>query len=615
MRPLRISMKGFGAFRDLTNIDLADVDLVALVGPTGSGKSTIIDAITFALYGTVARYDDNRLVAPVINQTSNEARVSLDFELNGQVYTAVRIVRRTTTGGATTSEARLEQGAEVMAADARTMSREVEALLRLDVEQFNRTVVLPQGKFAAFLHDKPSDRQTTLVQLLGVELYRRIGKSARSRKAAASNKVDALRPEHDKVAEDLRDERRVELEERITKLNTARARFLVDRLLITTLESDLTALGDRIETLNQRIDRLRQVTIPTGLPEFAHQLAEAVKAEIDARKMRSERGENRRLANQNVRKGPDILAVQRGLDAHRDLEEQGQAMENVSVELKEATAHYETARGCADHLRATQETLDRCVEESRREERRARDASEAETPFAQIDDWAKLHNRYKGATERAAATAEAALRAKAALSPLSKQLIDAEEVATATSERVERLRQRAGVLGHVDLLEVGEDCPLCLQEVHELPAHASDESELRQAEEEHSFAKAALRDLKQEHEHAREELLTVGADAASALATAQNYRCDIASIPPHDRLESLRAKSTRLANAVRLAREAVEKAEIAAQEHRNSQTYTKALQAEQQTETRVTQVWASKNTLEKATYVYTQQSCCNPQQG
>ena len=84
MRPLRLEMEGFGAFREPTDVDFTDIDLVALVGATGSGKSTIIDAITFALYGSVARYDDNRLVAPVINQTSTQARVRLDFELGGR---------------------------------------------------------------------------------------------------------------------------------------------------------------------------------------------------------------------------------------------------------------------------------------------------------------------------------------------------------------------------------------------------------------------------------------------------------------------------------------------------------------------------------------------------
>src|SRR5262249_30396385 len=132
MRPLHLHMKGFGAFRDPTDVDLTDIELVALVGATGSGKSTIIDAITFALYGAVARYADNRAVAPVITQTSAEARVSLDFELTGRRYVATRVVRRTASGGATTREARLERGDEVLAADARTMSTVVEELLGLD---------------------------------------------------------------------------------------------------------------------------------------------------------------------------------------------------------------------------------------------------------------------------------------------------------------------------------------------------------------------------------------------------------------------------------------------------------------------------------------------------
>ena len=63
MRPLRLELQGFSAFRDLTVIDFSDIELVALVGPTGSGKSSIIDAMTFALYGSAARYDE-RLSRP-----------------------------------------------------------------------------------------------------------------------------------------------------------------------------------------------------------------------------------------------------------------------------------------------------------------------------------------------------------------------------------------------------------------------------------------------------------------------------------------------------------------------------------------------------------------------
>ena len=142
MRPLNLRMKGFGAFREDTEVDFTDVELAALVGPTGSGKSTIIDGLTFALFGSVARYDDSRVVAPVINQLDTEARVALDFEVGGEPYTAVRVVRRTT-DGATTKEARLEKGETILAGRASEMAPAVERLLGLDFDRFTKTVVLP----------------------------------------------------------------------------------------------------------------------------------------------------------------------------------------------------------------------------------------------------------------------------------------------------------------------------------------------------------------------------------------------------------------------------------------------------------------------------------------
>ena len=60
MRPVRLELSGFAAFREHTEIDFEGVDFFALVGPTGSGKSSVIDAMCFALYGSVPRYDDRQ---------------------------------------------------------------------------------------------------------------------------------------------------------------------------------------------------------------------------------------------------------------------------------------------------------------------------------------------------------------------------------------------------------------------------------------------------------------------------------------------------------------------------------------------------------------------------
>ena len=471
MRPLRISMKGFGAFREQTEIDLADVDLVALVGPTGSGKSTIIDAITFALYGTVARYEDNRLVAPVINQTSNEARIALDFELGGQVLTAARIVRRTKSGGATTREARLERAEEVLAADAKPMSQRVEALLGLDVEQFNRTVVLPQGKFATFLHDKPRDRQSTLVRLLGMELYRRIGRAARQRAARACNHVDALRPDLKRETRELTDERRAALENRIEELTAAHSRFKTDRGTITDLDTELRDLKDGIDRLDDQLHRMGEITAPDGLAELADQINDATRVRIEAEKHRKELSKKRRLANEALASGPDIATVRLSLEVYADLARRNQEHDDLVKQLDKAVQEHASTKRTADQVREKQAELDRCVDEAREEVANARAAGDAGITVAQVEAWSKSHSRHEAASKHAREAAEAARSAEESIRPLEKALEEAESAAAKSSARLTELRGRDVVLGHVHLLEVGSDCPMCLQEVHELPIH------------------------------------------------------------------------------------------------------------------------------------------------
>jgi len=192
MRPIRLELQGFAAFRERTLIDFDGLDIVALTGPTGAGKSTIIDGIVFALYGSVARYGNENLVAPIINSLSSEARVRLDFEIGSVSYTAVRIVRRTASG-ASTKEARLERADRVVAGTASELTVAVEKLLGLTFDQFTKTVVLPQGDFARFLTETSGDRQSLLRRLLGLDVYAEMGVRARQRSRDAATEREALK--------------------------------------------------------------------------------------------------------------------------------------------------------------------------------------------------------------------------------------------------------------------------------------------------------------------------------------------------------------------------------------------------------------------------------------
>src|SRR5262249_14973949 len=142
VRPVTLEMAGFGPFREPVTVDFSDAELIAIVGATGHGKSSIIDAMCFALYGRVPRHGDN--LAPVITLNAAEARVALTFTLGRQLYVASRIARRNAEGsGAKTRAVRLEavndDGAtEVLAGSVREFEPRVRALLGLDFDQFTK---------------------------------------------------------------------------------------------------------------------------------------------------------------------------------------------------------------------------------------------------------------------------------------------------------------------------------------------------------------------------------------------------------------------------------------------------------------------------------------------
>ena len=264
-------------------VDFAGADLFALVGATGAGKSSLIDAMIFALYGSVPRYGDRRLVAPVINQQSVEARVAFTFSVTGQRYVAVRVVRAQTGGGATTKEARLERlGAqgeveEVLAGDADGVTAAVEALLGLAYEHFTTCVVLPQGEFARFLLQKPRDRQALLIELLDLGIYTDMARRAGEHAAVA------------KERRTISEARRAELGEpsaqRITELHGLIDALgaLVDACSAAQDQLDVLATDRRVaqashDEAQAAAQRLAEVAAPTQLLELAGSITRSAEA-------------------------------------------------------------------------------------------------------------------------------------------------------------------------------------------------------------------------------------------------------------------------------------------------------------------------------------------------
>jgi exonuclease SbcC len=305
VRPLRLELEGFATFRGRTVLDFDQLDLVAFVGPTGAGKSTIIDAMTFALYGSVARYDNANVVAPVIHQLSNEAKVRFDFEVAGHHFVAVRVVRRrglksrsgggeagsnqspmASASGASTKEARLERfddgaSVEVLAGNVRELDAAVNQLIGLDFSQFTRTVVLPQGQFAQFLKDEPASRQRLLRDLLELGVYARMGSAAREAAKKSAQQAEALEQELNRQPP-VTDNEITELTGHVDLLTSFRT--AVEKALgqLDDLDLELGPLRAQVETIDQQLQRLTSVTLPDGLVDSDMRVKEATDALAEA---------------------------------------------------------------------------------------------------------------------------------------------------------------------------------------------------------------------------------------------------------------------------------------------------------------------------------------------
>ncbi|MGH8896416.1 MAG: AAA family ATPase, partial [Egibacteraceae bacterium] len=287
MRPARLELAGFTAFREPQAVDFADADLFALVGPTGAGKTSIIDALCFALYGRVPRLD-GRMVAPVISAGRLQARIRFDFTVGDRAYTAARVVRRSGQG-ASTAEARLEQDGEVLAGDADGVTKAVETLLGLTYEQFTTCVVLPQGEFARFLKDTPKGRGELLVRLLELDVYRRMGQAANQRAAAAGALAQAAASQLAQLA-DATEDAVAAAETRIGGLRALRNQIQA----VSPRLAELLAEGQRIvtdgEAAAKRAGLLATVTLPDDLDALTDAGARA-DADASAAQARHERAE------------------------------------------------------------------------------------------------------------------------------------------------------------------------------------------------------------------------------------------------------------------------------------------------------------------------------------
>jgi DNA repair protein SbcC/Rad50 len=412
MRPVRLVLDGFGSYRHETEIDFTGVDFFALVGPTGSGKSTVIDALCFALYGTIPRWDNEKEVRNALAPSANACTVSLIFELSGERYVAARQLQRDKHGKVTTKAARLERLdssvppdaplGELLEASVEQLSdgpdqvkSKVSELLGLSYEHFTQSVLLPQGSFAEFLRATPANRQRLLVELLAFGVYKDIGQRARVRADRAAELRKIAEQDLDRLA-GATPEAETAAKARVDALTTLVQ--TVDTSLAELADLDNQAAAARTAAADTTADArlLAALRVPAEVPGLARQIAAADSLVADCR-IRLSEGERAAARATEVRSGlPDKATAQ------------------------QQSGYYALRREL----------------ESEAEEQRAALAARAEQ--------------------------EAALAA---------QLQAAEEALSQAQGGLELAQRAHAAAGLAEVLHVGDECPVCRQLVTALPAH------------------------------------------------------------------------------------------------------------------------------------------------
>lgn len=217
MKPIKLELMGLNSYTDKQTIDfekLTSRGLFGIFGNTGSGKSTILDAITIALYGDISRDTTD-----YINSSCDKAIVKYEFEIgsknNRKRYFVERTIKNSATGGTKTSRVLLGEikdsgGVDVLADKVGEVKSKIQDIIGLTSDDFTRSVVLPQGKFSEFLKLQDRDRRKMLERIFNLEKYgEKLSNKVKARRNEAKEKITSLNgklSQHEGITEELYEE-------------------------------------------------------------------------------------------------------------------------------------------------------------------------------------------------------------------------------------------------------------------------------------------------------------------------------------------------------------------------------------------------------------------------
>lgn len=513
MRPLRLTVEAFTCFKERQGpLDLSGLELFAIAGPTGAGKSSLLDAIIFALYGRVPRM--RRGYSELISLGRDRMSVTLDFRVGRREFRIARIGRR-----GRSAEAQLDEltggGERSIAGGVQSVDNQVVRLLGLRYEAFTQAVVLPQGEFARFLKSQPRERREILRDLLRLQVYERMRRSAAESSRELELRLGGVRERLNEDYAEVAPRQLSDLERSLKTLTRDHVKMTEElAALQKTVEdrrvghqktrelaekkarlAELMKRQGQIETVEEKLAAARKVTPLLPLMEAA--LGAEQRSEEDRRRslasvdaLHAIRATHEEVANR-------LQVARRRADELPELTRKIRALD----ELKGLLGPKESATRRRDEARVRVGAIERSIEAASKEALKARERVEElqrdrDGTSKQLDGLgydAEKDRQLDAVRDRASAlaaqreaAAEAAREARETSARVSRELQIVSETkalvtklrkglhtCTRVREKAEAERQqaeRAHAAAHLRRqLEPGGKCPVCEQAVAKPP--------------------------------------------------------------------------------------------------------------------------------------------------
>jgi DNA repair protein SbcC/Rad50 len=524
MRPLRLEMTAFGPYSGRQELDftvLTGRDLFLIHGPTGAGKTSILDAITFALYGETsgAEREARRMRCDQADPLL-PTEVVLDFSLGGDRYRVRRCPEQTGSkrrgSGIRTfpPEATLwsldgDKDERVLASQPGRVTAAVRDLLGFSCPQFRQVIMLPQGQFRGLLTAKSDDREKILETLFATEPYRLLQEALKSRERESARDLEGSLERRRFMLERAGVGTPPELEERVEELRrqAGEAETLLEPLrakqkeAIRRVEQGRVAHGllDEREAARRSLDecaaaaagaeaRRREAAsaraaaavapvaeaLERGYEDLARLQEELAATRLEQEGLSSSLREDEHLLEEEKQRAPALEAQQRELGALAEFRVRAERARQLSTALAETQTAAEGAtaaeRAAREACSVLEEALGDLVRRSEELQKRAADREAREAQAREISQ--VLERRLRLEESRARQTAlRAQHEAAQAGQERAREAWRHSESAWAVAGRLRHEAQAAALAG--DLIP-GGPCPVCGSTDHPAPARPAE---------------------------------------------------------------------------------------------------------------------------------------------